>query len=54
VLLLSQGVHGLLGPLGQKLLLRFFGLILVAIGVQFILAGAYEFFTDAMAEQALR
>jgi len=54
VLLLSQGVQGLLSPLGQKILLRFFGLILVAIGVQFILAGAYEFFTDAIAQQALR
>ncbi len=54
MLLLSQGVHGLLGPLGQKILLRFFGLILVAIGVQFVLAGAYEFFTHAMAEQSLK
>lgn len=54
VLLLSQGIQGLLSPLGQKILLRFFGLILVAIGVQFILAGTYEFFTDAIAQQALR
>jgi len=53
VLLLSQGVHGLLGPLGQKILLRFFGLILVAIGVQFMLTGAHEFFTSAMIEQSL-
>lgn len=48
MLILSQRVHELLGPLGQKILLRFFGLILVAIGVQFMLAGAYEFFTDVM------
>lgn len=54
MLLLSQSVHGLLGPLGQKILLRFFGLILVAIGAQFILAGAHEFFFSAMAKESLR
>lgn len=53
MLMLSQHVHGLLGPLGQKILLRFFGLILVAIGVQFVLAGAHEFFTNVMVEQSL-
>ncbi len=36
---------------GLVILLRFFGLILVAIGVQFMLAGAYDFFASAMAEQ---
>ncbi len=49
VLLLSQRVQGLIGPLGQKILVRFFGLILVAIGMQFILVGVHEFFTSAMA-----
>ena len=44
VLLISTRLSDLISPRGQRIVTRFFGLILVSIGTQFMLAGGSEFF----------
>ena len=43
VLLSADRVGGLIGDRGQRILLRFMGLILAAVGAEVLLAGVYTF-----------
>lgn len=43
VLLSADRVAGLIGSRGQRILLRFMGLILAAVGAEILLAGVYTF-----------
>ena len=43
ILLSASRLGGLLGVRGQRILLRFMGLILAAIGAEILLAGVYTF-----------
>jgi len=45
-LILSTKIDAFVSPRGHRIFIRFFGLILVAIGVQFILTGGLEFFSS--------
>ncbi|MEZ4255486.1 MAG: MarC family protein [Polyangiales bacterium] len=46
VLVLASRVERFMNPRAQRILLRFMGLILVSLGAQFVLGGAYDFWTQ--------